>query len=192
MFDLMFILLKNNLNVNKNNFLNCCFYLIISRCKIAKYGMSDYVWGSQKCVTTCDKDGGGVNKSWNSCYVIYGCPLMGLPLGRFPSIFVCSIFLGILSSPISITCPNHLNLLFWIYCFYFIHSSFCIFSKAVYLSTIGLLGLNYLAIAPVSHPFKVLGGPLQLPWRCQELSLHCTPPSIPLRVFLKIEFLLFP
>ena len=34
-----------------------------------------------------------------------------LPLGHFPSIFVCSIFLNILSSLICITCPNHLNLL---------------------------------------------------------------------------------
>ena len=36
MFDLMLILLKNNLNGNKN----CCFNLLISRCKIAKYVMS--------------------------------------------------------------------------------------------------------------------------------------------------------
>ena len=34
------------------------------------------------------------------------------PLGCFPLILVCSIFLGILSSVIRITCPNHLYLLF--------------------------------------------------------------------------------
>ena len=27
-------------------------------------------------MTICDKDGGGVNKTWNSCDIIYGCPLM--------------------------------------------------------------------------------------------------------------------
>ena len=37
-----------------------------------------------------------------------------LPLGSIPSIFVRSIFLGILSSPICITYPYHLNLLFWL------------------------------------------------------------------------------
>ena len=37
---------------------------------------------------------------------------MGLPLGDFLSIFVCSTSLGMLSSVIYITCPNHLHLLF--------------------------------------------------------------------------------
>ena len=41
--------------------------------------------------------------------------VLGLPLGHFPSIFVCSIFLSILSSLIHFTCLNHPYLLFWIY-----------------------------------------------------------------------------
>ena len=32
--------------------------------------------GGLRNVTTCDMDGGGVNKSWNSCDVIYAWPLM--------------------------------------------------------------------------------------------------------------------
>ena len=32
--------------------------------------------GGFKNVTTCNKDGGGVKKSWNSCDVIYGWPLI--------------------------------------------------------------------------------------------------------------------
>jgi hypothetical protein len=36
----------------------------------------------------------------------------GSSFWSFPSIFVCSIFLGIFSSLIRITCPNYLNLLF--------------------------------------------------------------------------------
>ena len=40
-------------------------------------------------------------------------------LGRFPSIFVCSIFLGILSYVIRITGLNYINLLFTVI-FYFI------------------------------------------------------------------------
>ena len=39
-------------------------------------------------------------------------PVWDLPLSRFLYIFVCSNFLGILSSPIRITCPKHLNLIF--------------------------------------------------------------------------------
>ena len=61
-FDLMLILLKTNLNGNKSHFQNCCFNLIISRCKIAKYVTSHWVGGLRN-VTTCDKDGGGVKKS---------------------------------------------------------------------------------------------------------------------------------
>ena len=37
--------------------------------------------------------------------------VLGLPLDNFPSNFVRSIFLDILSSPIRITCPNYLHLL---------------------------------------------------------------------------------
>ena len=40
-------------------------------------------------------------------------PVLGLPRGRFASIFMRRIFLGIPSSLIHITCPNHLNLLLW-------------------------------------------------------------------------------
>ena len=40
MFDLMLILLKNNLNRNKNNFGTAVFNSIISRYKISKYVMS--------------------------------------------------------------------------------------------------------------------------------------------------------
>ena len=43
--------------------------------------------------------------------------VLGLPLVWFPSIFVCSIFLSILSSLILITCPNYLNALFWMLIF---------------------------------------------------------------------------
>ena len=38
--------------------------------------------------------------------------VLGLPVDRFSSIFVCSIFSGILSFVIRITWPNHLTLLF--------------------------------------------------------------------------------
>ena len=47
---------------------------------------------------------------------------LGLPLGPFPSIFVCSIFIRIFSSVICITFPNHLNLLFSM-SFFFISST---------------------------------------------------------------------
>ena len=41
----------------------CCFNLIISRYKIAKYVTSHKVGGeSLRNVITCDKDGGGVKK----------------------------------------------------------------------------------------------------------------------------------
>ena len=39
--------------------------------------------------------------------------VLDLPFNHFPSIFVFSIFLDILSSVFCITCPYHLNLLSW-------------------------------------------------------------------------------
>ena len=36
-------------------------------------------------VTTCDKDGGGVKKSWNSCEVIYGWPLRQVKISNYKS-----------------------------------------------------------------------------------------------------------
>ena len=47
-----------------------CYYLI--NCKICDVTLGK---GGLRNVTTCDKDGRGVKKSWNSCDVIYGWPL---------------------------------------------------------------------------------------------------------------------
>ena len=54
------------------------------------------------------------------CFLIWSIQLvLGLTLGSVSSIFVRSIFLDTLSSFIPITCPNHINLLYWMSFFYF-------------------------------------------------------------------------
>ena len=53
-----------------------------------------------------------------SFLILYIHRFLGLPLGSFPSIFMCSIFLGILSSLIRITCPNHFKTEFSFFIFF--------------------------------------------------------------------------
>ena len=51
-----------------------CDYLINFKiCDVTLSGGGDL-----RNVTTCDKDEGGVKKSWNSCDLIYGWPLIRL------------------------------------------------------------------------------------------------------------------
>ena len=47
--------------------------LFVKNCKICDITLGK---GGLIIVTNCDKDGGGVKKSWNSCDVIYGWPLI--------------------------------------------------------------------------------------------------------------------
>ena len=75
--------------------------------------------------------------------------IVGLPLGHFPSIFVYSISLDILSSLICITCPERLNLLFWL---------------------MKIMNLNKLNLREKCHVDQDLNPGLQL---CILVKLHC-------------------
>ena len=72
----MLILLKNNLNGNKNNFGNAILIQLFLGVKFQNMWRHTKVGGDLRNVTTCDKEGGGVKKSLNSCDVIYGWPLI--------------------------------------------------------------------------------------------------------------------
>ena len=56
----------------------CCFNLMVSRCKIEKCDVPLGREGGLRNVTTCDKDGGGVQKSLNLCNVISRWPLIAI------------------------------------------------------------------------------------------------------------------
>jgi hypothetical protein len=65
--------------------------------------------------------------------------VLGLHLGLFPPFLCLEFFLDILSSPIRIKCPNHLNLLFWMPFFIYppiFSNAICAYTFSCYLNSL--------------------------------------------------------